>query len=204
MKKFCCIILTAIIVGSIFTACKPKNEYHNISIEFPVGTYKKTEHNTQIFDIEPFVLHINIPANWQLRIPETDSEIQSDLWSPVGIYQDDKLIGNIGYNTFEYYPEAGDNPVAVYNQLMLGSGINWNNGYTPVKQSDTLNIATCTIARKQAEPGMSNAEAPVKYSRGILAHDYELLVYIGIDIDEGALTSEYLDMLVNSIFLERK
>lgn len=203
MKKICVLTVgtALLIIGSFaYAGCQQKSMYHNTTIEFPASTYQKTENNAAIFDIEPFALHLNIPIDWELKVPESDSEVQSDLWSPVGIYKNDVLIGSIGYNTFDYYPEAGDNPVAVYGQLMLGSIVNWNNDYTQVKKSNTLNTATCKIARTQVEPGMAAASSIV-YSQGILAHDNELLVYIGIEIDEGVLTSEELEMLVGSISL---
>jgi hypothetical protein len=120
----------------------------------------------------------------------------------VGIYKSNNLVGSVGFDSFTYYPEAGDNPRAVYNKLMLGSLVSWDNEYTPVKKSDTLNTATCKISRTQMEPGMAAASSPIKYSQGILAHDYDLLVYIGIEIEEGVLSKEELDVLVDSIVLD--
>lgn len=200
--KFKLFHLAAVGLLVFLAGCSPKPEYRNTTVEFPANTFQKTEYNADVFDIEPFALHMNIPFDWEFRGPEEDGIVESDLWSPVGIYKDDMLIGSIGYNTFVYYPEAEGNPVAVYNQLMLGSVVNWNHDYTPIVESDTLNTATCRIARSQIELGMSNAEAPIIYRQGVLAHDNELLVYIGMEIDEGALSEEQLDMLVTSIALE--
>ncbi|MDR1060535.1 MAG: hypothetical protein LBL83_04835 [Clostridiales bacterium] len=202
-RSFAMAFSVALIAGAIFSGCLRGSAYHGTEIVFPASDYQRTQHNAAVFDVEPFVLRTDIPAGWELKTPEAEGEVQSDLWSPVGIYKDHALVGSIGYNAFVYYPEAGDNPVAVYNELMRGSVVNWNNDYAPVKKSAALNTATCRIARTRMEPGMSAAEAPVAYSHGILAHDNELLVYIGMEIDEGALTSEELETLVGSISMER-
>jgi hypothetical protein len=192
----------ALFVSAVFAGCARGAEYRDATIEFPASAYQRTEHNAAIFDVEPFALQMRVPADWELIAPEAEGEVRSDLWSPVGIYKDSALIGSIGYNTFVYYPEAEGNPVAVYNELMLGSIANWNNDYEPVRESGALNTATCKIARTQMEPGVSAAEAPVAYSWGVLAHDNELLVYVGIEIDEGAVTDDELEALAESISME--
>lgn len=65
-------------------------------------------------------------------------------FSPVLIYEGDKLLGSICYNMFEVPREGeyGIEHVEIYNQLMLGAHVNWNNEYRTVTESETHGTAT--------------------------------------------------------------
>ena len=159
------------------------NVYH---IQFPAHEFGKTEYNTQIFDIEPFTLQIALPKEWSVVCPQDEEEAEqggAGGFSSVLLYEGDKLLGSICYNTFEVPQEGeyGIEYVAIYNQLMLGAHVNWNNEYQPVIESETTCTATCKIYIDDVETREE------KYYPAILSYDKELGVYITIDFIAGGL-----------------
>lgn len=167
----------AFISAHVNTADTGANVYH---IQFPAHEFGKTEYNTQIFDIEPFTLQIALPKNWSVVCPQEEEEAEqggAGGFSPVLIYEGDKLLGSICYNTFEVPQEGeyGIEYVAIYNQLMLGAHVNWNFDYQPVKESETTCTATCKIYIDNIETREE------KYYPAILSYDKDLGVYIAID-----------------------
>lgn len=164
-------------------------------VQFPAHEFGKTEYNAQIFEIEPFTLQITLPENWTLVIPQGEEEAGlggAGGFSPVLIYEGDKLLGSICYNTFEVPQEGeyGIEHVAIYNQLMLGAHVNWNNEYHPVTESETKCTATCKILIDDIDTGEE------KSYPGILSYDKELGVYVAIDFIAGGLGDEAQDRIV--------
>lgn len=163
-------------------------------VQFPAHEFGKTEYNAQIFEIEPFTLQITLPENWTLVCPQSEEEAGqggAGGFSPVLIYEDDKLLGSICYNIFEVPREGeyGIEHVAIYNQLMLGAHVNWNNEYRTVTESETHGTATCKISMEDLETGEE------KLYSGILSYDKELGVYVAIDFIAGGLGDEAQDMI---------
>lgn len=174
------------------------------TITFPANEIGKTEYSDAIFDIDPFTVELLIPESWQLKTPDSEENIAWGLFSPIGIYQNNVLIGSIGYNTFEVYEDAGDNPRAIYHQIMSGSVTSWDVDYTPVFQTETTCTATCKVRHQVPKDGQAMAAAETKYNQGILSYDKELLVYIGIEINEGMITSKNLWAIAKSVKLTPK
>ncbi len=170
-------------------------EANTYQVQFPAHEFGKTEYNAQIFEIEPFTLQITLPEGWTLVIPQGEQEAEqggAGGFSPVLIYEGDKLLGSICYNTFEIPQEGeyGIEHVAIYNQLMLGAHVNWNNEYQPVTESETTCTATCKILTDDIETGEE------KTYLGILSYDKELGVYVAIDFIAGELGDEVQDRIV--------
>lgn len=80
--------------------------------------------------------------------------------------------------------------MAIYNQLMLGAHVNWNNEYHPVTESETKCTATCKILIDDIDTGEE------KSYPGILSYDKELGVYVAIDFIAGGLGDEAQDRIV--------
>lgn len=171
-----------------------ETEANVYQVQFPAHEFGKTEYNERIFEIEPFTLQITLPENWILVCPQSEQEADqggAGGFSPVLIYEGDNLLGSICYNTFEVPREGeyGIEHVAIYNQLMLGAHVNWNNEYQPVTESETTCTATCRILVEDMQTGEE------KYYPGILSYDKELGVYVAIDFIAGGLGEEAQDMV---------
>ncbi len=174
-------------------------------VQFPAHAFDKTEYNTQIFEIEPFTLQLSLPENWSLVCPQNEEEAGlggAGGFCPVLIYEGSKLLGSICYNTFEVPREGeyGIEYVAIYNQLMLGAQVNWNNDYQPVTESETKCTAVCKISVEDSETGEE-----ILYP-GILSYDKELGVYIAIDFiagEPGGEDEDIVTKIAESILLQQ-
>lgn len=175
------------------------------SITFPAYTEGREEYNAAVYDIEPFQLGIKLPEGWSVRVPPAEERGTSFAFTPLWLYQGDEYAGSIGYNTFEVYPDVPPDDFyrMVYNQLMLGSVISWDNDYTVVRDWGSGCAATVQITERQIEqspPGMG-AASPVDTRPGILAYDKDLLVYVAISLENGRLSGEEVWELAESLTL---
>lgn len=145
----------------------------------------------------PFLASMTLPQGWTA--------------APGGDYglvlltdESGQVAGRIQCDKVEYHPEAaGENfPVSVYSDLMLGSAVNWNNEYTPVKQgpenADGVPVTETAIVRiLQTENG---AAGPVTESPGILSYNLDILRYISISFGEN-IPQETAKSIAESIIL---
>ena len=173
------------------------NSYSPNEIIFPAHEMDKTEYNAQIFEIPKFTASFDLPTGWTTGIPNEGEKRFSDLlWSPVNIYDENgEVAGTAAFNTFIIYDDTTEENFhrMVYNQLMLGSVINWEEEYVPVKTDSNGEIAVVRIRDMDLETG-----EPIYYP-AILAYDSDLLVYIGIQFDVGAVTEQQLFDIAESI-----
>lgn len=149
----------------------------------------------------PFTMRLSLPDGWTVRKPE--KEEQTIPLMAMEIYNDDTVIGSVGYMTFEISPGTNEENFhrMIYNQLMLGSVINWDNDYTPVTMTETACTATCQVMVKYPKEGQSMAEAEEVFTPAILSYEEKLLVYIGMSFEQGAVTDEQLAVIAKSIRL---
>ncbi|MBE6901827.1 MAG: hypothetical protein E7478_05080 [Ruminococcaceae bacterium] len=167
------------------------------TITFPAHELCRTEYNSEILDVLPFNVSIELPENWEIVLPD-DTEGMAAM-SPMYIMADGRQIATIDYNTYEIYPEAVGQPNyyrMVYNQLMLGSMVTWDCEYTPVAQTESSQNACCQIMYRNRTTGETS------YSDGILAYNDDLQCYVQI-----AFAYDISDMLqhyiAESIMLEQ-
>ncbi|MDO5603458.1 MAG: hypothetical protein Q4G07_11895 [Oscillospiraceae bacterium] len=195
-KKLHKIFYLFLAASLLLTGCQ--SDMKTTQITFPAHKFGRNEYNARIFDISPFVLHIDLPAKWEISVPTSGDEAAAGF-SAVDIVEGEKHIGEISYNTFELSEDATDENFyrSVYNQLMLSSIATWDNEYTPVKEDDNSCSATCKI---MVNP--PNQEETLYYP-GILAYNKDLLVYISISFEENALSDEMLTDIAKSISLTR-
>ena len=83
----------------------------------------------------------------------------------------------------------------VYNQLMLGSGVNWDNDYTVLSDDGTACTASCQVYLRDPVTGAES------YVPGLLSYRTDLLVYVAIQFQPGAVTQEELAAMGESISL---
>ena len=149
-------------------------------------------------DHNPIRAELIVPEDWELA-PVNDTEPHM-LYSPVNILVDGENVGFLGNFPIELL--EGTSPqdeyfyVAVYNQLM-SNAVTWNNAYTPVKQTDKTSAATCRVS--YAAQVMPDGEA--KESPAVLAYDLDLMKYVGLEVNEGFLTSAQQTEVAESLTL---
>ncbi len=131
------------------------DETHTIT--FPTSDKGKTEFNAAAYEIAPFELSFVLPSGWVVKEREqpelADKEIAlSGVWSIHDIYAPNgDRVGAVGYNTYEEYEGAEDNPQAIYNQIALGNNYRFDvrDSYKQVKQAEYGITAKCDRTREK-------------------------------------------------------
>ncbi len=152
------------------------------SIVFPAYYDKLDTNNIDIFSAVPFKMDISLPEGWELMIPESEDR---GGFSMVRILDDDStVIGSMDFNVYEKYEGmeygAPDYYRMVFNQLMLGSRVNWGFDYTEVKTDGWLKSATCSIYHNVSAAGSND---DIEYTSGILAYEDDMGVYVNISFN---------------------
>lgn len=171
------------------------------SITFPAYREGREDYNAAVYDIQPFQLSIRLPEGWTVRVPPQAERRTSYAFTPLWLYQGEEYAGSIAYNTFEIYPDVPPENFyrMVYNQLMLGSVINWDNEYTVVRDWGSGCSATVQIMESQ----VSGVAGLTDTHPGILAYDRDQLVYVAIELENGRLSGQEVWDLAESLEIYR-
>ena len=171
------------------------------AVTFPAYQEGRRDYNAAIYDIDPFQLAIALPEGWSVRVPPTQERGTTFAFTPLWLYQGEEYAGSIGYNTFEVYPDVPPENFyrMVYNQLMLGSVVNWDSDYTVVRDWGSGCAATVQIMERTSYGGIGETG----YRPGILAYDQDMLVYVAIDLENGRLSNQEVWELAESLVLFR-
>ncbi len=175
-------------------------KYASHEIQFPASELGRNENTEELFSIDPFTLSIDLPENWNTKVVET-AEGLTGGFSPVDIITEDgAVIATIDFNIFTPPETTGDSDPSkenyyrmVYNQLMLGSTVNWDFDYTPVKSGENYENAVCRV--------MYLAHLVTIYKPGILAYNNKLGAYINIDF-KNQIADDTLKQIAYSISLD--
>ena len=182
---------------------------NTLSISFPADQDGRNAYNSKIYDTKPFSVKLALPAGWETRQPAAENRGSDDnFYTKVALYNKEAYMGFVGFNI--YTPAGEEVPKedyykTVYSSLRLGSMYIWDQ-YTPVKTTETTETATATVNYKDPEkidenPG-AMAEVPFIEVPGILAYDKNMLVYVGIQFAENAVTDEEVRQIAESLVLE--
>ena len=120
MKKS--INLLLILVTVVFVvSCGRSSGGNVVTLTFPVNDYAKTEFNTRVYVEEPFSVSLTLPNGWSVKKQEAveDKFKLLPVFSKYNILNEDKvLVGVAGYNKYEVYESAENEPAAIYNQIL--------------------------------------------------------------------------------------
>ncbi len=184
-------------------AAEPQpDETHTIT--FPTSDKGKTEFNAAAYEIAPFELSFALPAGWSVKEREqpelVDDEIAlSGVWSIHDIYAPNgDRVGAVGYNTYEEYEGAEDNPQAIYNQIALGNNYRFNvrDSYTKVKQAEYGITAKCDV---YYSANMNDGAEKPNY--GVVSNHKDLLVYVAMEFISDGFSERRVRQIAESIKL---
>ena len=141
MKKSFCLMFVFIITF-LTSACGNSTENDENTLSFPINDYAKTEFNSKIYDMEKFSLSLNLPDGWSAKKREVEGEefVMLSVFSKYDILNKDKeLVGVAGFNVYEPYEGAEEEPAAIYNQIALGNDYQFDvrDSYNVVNETET-------------------------------------------------------------------
>lgn len=160
------------------------------SITFPAYQVENPQNRDYINEINntaEFTVNVDFSENWTLKDSKGEETVPTgEFYTPLYIYDAEKLIGYIGFNRFEpYTDEIAQEQYyqTVYPNLRLSSMFAWD-PYTAVKTTDISETGVADIWYLDAKeinnhPG-AMPDVPSFETIGILSYDKELKVYIGI------------------------
>lgn len=202
MKRFFITIVVFALLGSL-TACSEEGDINAgiTEIAFPAYEIEDAQampvadmvNNTPVFS-----LAFPLQENWEIRNEKGDETIPTgEFYTPVYIYESDKLIGYIGFSPFlfdvpEDTPKEGAYPI-IFPNLRISSQYQWN-PYTCVKETDNGEVGVVSINYMDPNDIKNHPGAMPDVDQftttGILTYDMELKVSVGIAFMPGTVSEE--------------
>jgi hypothetical protein len=160
--------------------------------------------------MEPFSAELDLPSGWEIKDTKGSETLPTgEFYTPVYIYEGDKIIGYIAFNVFE--PYTGEIPAeeyykTVYPNLRLSSFYHWD-PYTAVKTTDMAETGIAEI--EYIDPNVTEnytgamSDAPRLRTIGILSYNKELGVYIGIAFMPDTIDREQAEEIAQTVGLSK-
>ena len=199
------VILIAAIIVFLALCAFTVVVYFTMNVTFPVSDKGKTEYNTAIYEIEPFALSVQLPEKWSYKEREPGSNFDNHsafievIWSVLDIYNENgERVGAVGYNTYEEYEGAENDPRAIYSQIALGNNYHFDvrDSYTVIKETDSGITATADVYYSAS---INNGIEMT--NKGILSYNRNLLVYIAMEFESALITDEQITNIAQSILV---
>lgn len=209
LKKPSGLLIAAAVVAAlcavVFFLTNPVRSAKTFQLTFPGDDAERTEFNREVFDISPFEITFSLPDGWRVgKTGDTDSGfLMIGAFSRTPIYDGDgKTVGAVGFNRYELYEGAEDEPMAIYNQVALGN--DWQfavrNTYTVVEKNDDVETAVVDVLYS---PILFDENAPEhrdgKTNRGILSYHRGKTVYVAFEFDSTCISEEQLSAVAKSV-----
>ena len=220
MKKWLSVVLSLLFVFAL-TGCKSDTSQNpeteaiaktlSNSITFPayqVENPQNRDDRNERNNATKFIVNVDFPENWTLKDSKGEETVPTgEFYTPLYIYEAEKLIGYIGFNRFEpYTDEIAQEQYyqTVYPNLRLSSMFAWD-PYTAVKTTDTSETGLAEIWYLDAKemdhhPG-AMPDVPSFETVGILSYDKELKVYIGIAFMPAAVDKTQAQAIAKTVSL---
>lgn len=202
MKKSIDLLLILITVVCV-VSCGRSSGGNVVSLTFPVDDYAKTEFNTMVYAEAPFSVSLTLPDGWSVKKQEAveDKFKLLPVFSKYNILNEDKvLVGVAGYNKYEVYEGAENEPAAIYNQIALGNDYHFDvrDTYKVINETET-GVAAVTDVYYSAAVN----DGKEKRNKGIVSYNKDMLVYVTFEFDQDRITDEQLESVAKSIEIKR-
>jgi beta-lactamase regulating signal transducer with metallopeptidase domain len=153
---------------------------------------------------KPFHLTFELPLGWTLKergvtgssnreFPFLTVQSTLDILDGAG-----ELVGAVGYNTYEEYEGAEEDPRAIYGQIALGNNYKFDvrDSYDVITESDSGKTATCNV---YYSANINNGEE--KTNLGIVSYNRDLRAYVAFEFSQDKVTEAKVLNIAESIRL---
>ena len=175
MKKS--IDLLLILITVVFVVSCGRSSGGNVfTLTFPVDDVKKQEAVEDKFKLLPVFSKYNI------------------------LNEDKVLVGVAGYNKYEVYEGAENEPAAIYNQIALGNDYHFDvrDTYKVINETETGATAVTDVYYSAAVN-----DGKEKRNKGIVSYNKDMLVFVAFEFDQDRITDEQLESVAKSIEIKR-
>ena len=202
MKKT--INLLLILITVVFVISCGRSSGSNVAtLTFPADDYAKTEFNARVYAVEPFSLSLTLPDGWSVKKQEAaeDEFKLLSVFSKYNILNEDKvLVGVAGYNKYEVYEGAENEPTAIYNQIALGNDYQFDVRETYKVMNETKTGVTAVTDVYYSAAVNDGKE---KRNKGIVSYNKDMSVYVAFEFNQERITDEQLESVAKSIEIKR-
>ena len=171
-------------------------------VTFPGSEDEKTEHNRQIYEIDPFKVLFRLPEGWSVGDydPQAVHYLYNGVWSRAGVYDaDGTCVGAVGYNIYNADEYVNGVPMSIYHQVALGNDYRFNvyETYTIVKDTEQYQTATVDVYYSPNFAADVGTDGAANY--GILSYAVGQTVYVAFEFDHEAVTAEQVKDIASSV-----
>ena len=202
MKKTINLLLILITVVFVIS-CGHSSGSNVATLTFPVDDYAKTEFNAQVYAETLFSLSLTLPDGWSVKKQEaTEDEFKLlSVFSKYNILNEDKvLVGVAGYNKYEVYEGAENEPETIYNQIALGNDYQFDVRETYKVMNETKTGVTAVTDVYYSAAVNDGKE---KRNKGIVSYNKDMSVYVAFEFNQERITDEQLESVAKSIEIKR-
>lgn len=198
-KKY---VLAALLAACLLLAACAAVTFLLFDVTFPVSDRGQTAYNEVIYNVTPFHLRMELPAGWSMAERETESTLEdpaplSGMWSILNITNENgQVVGAIGYNLYEEYEGAEEDPRAIYSQIALGNDYRFDvrEKYQVVSERE---FGVTALTSVYYSPSIHDGTE--KQNPGIVSYDRSLLVYVALEFEAGQIEEAQLTRVAQSI-----
>jgi hypothetical protein len=179
------------------------------TINFPANEDGKTEYSSDIFGTK-FSMTVSLPEG--ITIDYKQSLFPGGIlgaFSNIPIVSNDSIVGCVGYNIYDAegsFSQSGEpNPMAIYNQISLGTHYRFTirDKYNVVLDDAAIVVATTDVYNDlDRSPGYVPEYDASDYNFGVVAYSKTLSVYVAFDLDKTAFTPEQVETIAKSISID--
>lgn len=184
------------------TSSIDSKNYKSITLSFPNYESGIPSENAAVLETSPFEITLSIPCHWKTYTPKDAEDDFSlmPLFSKIQLLDDNEnVVGVIGFNTYEPYDGAEDEPRAIYSQIALGNDYQYNvrDRYDIIETH-----AEGVTAITDVEYASSVNGGTPKRNTGILSYNRSKNVYIAIELFTDSVDLEQTESIAQSILWE--
>lgn len=149
---------------------------------------------------EPFAVNFLMPTGWRYAVPAEDGEVYWEGFeSPVNILdENDQVMGTIAFDRIEIsFNGDEDYRSTVAKRIIIDYFKSRNGVYKSVRSDQDGGSGVISVMVKDPETG-----SETRY-RAVLSYNINIPEYVCIRFKEGAVTDEELEMIAESIYLNK-
>ena len=110
------------------------------------------------------------------------------------------MVGVAGYNKYEVYEGAENEPAAIYNQIALGNDYQFDVRETYKVMNETKTGVTAVTDVYYSAAVNDGKE---KRNKGIVSYNKDMSVYVAFEFNQERITDEQLESVAKSIEIKR-
>lgn len=190
--------MLAAVIAALAAGCGERAGNNTVTLIFPSNENGKTEFNASIYEKDPFAVTLCLPDGWNVKEQNADGDYEMlSVFSKYDILNKNNMsVGAAGFQIYEPYEGAEEDPIAIYHQIALGNDYQFDvrDSYEVVNKNESGETAIVDVYYSKAvNHGVE------KHNIGIVSYNKELLVYTALEFDSEKVTKDQIVEISKSL-----